>query len=148
MPRPRGMPNERPRDFRAEGVSGEGAGNSMRGSCAPQIERDAFALIINPIELPLAVALVTTHHNAAVQLQVSEMKTDAGATGRNLRSAVVVCAVLSASGSSPLGTADSAAFHENGSIRNVSGRCVSSKTGVPTRSVPSRAVKRARVSDS
>ena len=64
------MPNERPRDFRAEGVSGEGAGNSMRGSCAPQIERDAFALIINPIELPLAVALVTTHHNAAVQLQV------------------------------------------------------------------------------
>src|SRR4029077_19666627 len=39
-------------------------------------------------------------------------------------------------------------LHENDSIRNASGRWVSSKTGVPTRSAPRTAIKRASVSES
>src|SRR6187431_1809749 len=38
--------------------------------------------------------------------------------------------------------------HENGCMRNASGQCVSSRTGVPIRSLPRRALKRASVSES
>src|SRR5207302_6005720 len=77
----------------------------------------------------------------------SSCKTDAKTDGRKRRKAAVACAALSASESgpdwfTPLGTADSTAAHENGCMRNASGRCVSSKTGVPIRSAPTRAVKR------
>ena len=51
-------------------------------------------------------------------------------------------------GAPPAGTRRTLQRHENGCMRNASGRCVSSRTGVPIRSPPRRAVKRASVSES
>src|SRR5207302_10473010 len=105
----------------------------------------------------------------------SETKIDVRAAGRNRRSATgdfsFVEAAVSAAivpvrlGLSPLwgegedegfldveaanrhsGSESAARLHLNGSIRNASGRCVSSFIGVPTRSLPSNALKRASVS--
>ena len=87
----------------------------------------------------------------------SSCKTDAEIAGRKRRSAAVASAVLSVWEVFPLGTssfaratadeADTTA-HENGCMRNASSRCVSSRTGVPIRSLPRRALKRASVSES
>src|ERR1700720_3810571 len=52
-------------------VSGEGAGKSTRGACAPQFICSAFMrLVINPINLPGSIALMTANQNAVFELQV------------------------------------------------------------------------------
>src|SRR5689334_4798294 len=70
----------------------------------------------------------------------SEIKIDVRAGGRNRRSAGRGIGILADE------TWAGSPCHENASIRNASGRCVSSRTGVPTRSFPTSAANRASVS--